>query len=112
MYESDDRNVSHPNHYQGANGMEVIDVIDNFTVGLSGIEAVDTGNAIKYILRWPHKNGVQDIEKAIWYLTHLKEHLERKQAVKDVENDWVKEGYLNKLDAGDHPEYRTKGGNE
>lgn len=98
MYESDDRNVSHPNHYQGANGMEVIDVIDNFTVGLTGIEAVDTANAIKYVLRWKNKNGIQDIEKAIWYLTHLKEHLETKQALEDVNKDWPKnEGYLNKV---------------
>lgn len=98
MYESDNKNVSHPNHYQGANGMEVIDVIEAFTTGLSGIEAVDTGNAIKYICRWKSKNGIEDIEKAIWYLTHLRDHLERQQAIRDVERDWVKDGYLNKID--------------
>ena len=96
MYESDDRNVSHPNHYQGANGIEVIQVIEGFTAGLTGMEAVDTANAIKYILRWKHKNGIQDIEKAIWYLTDLKERLEKKQAREDVKRDWEDSGYLNK----------------
>lgn len=78
-YESDDKMVSHPKHYQLPGGLEVIDIIESATEGLSGIEAVTTGNAIKYILRWKEKNGKQDIEKAIWYLTHLKDHLEKKE---------------------------------
>lgn len=107
MYESDDRNVSHPNHYLGANGIEVIEVIEGFTAGLSGMEAVDTANAIKYILRWKHKNGVQDIEKAIWYLTDLKERLEVSNAKEELnkkfglhkckESDYATDGYLNKV---------------
>ena len=36
-YECDDQMVSHPNHYQGKNGMEVIDVIEAFTEDLKGI---------------------------------------------------------------------------
>lgn len=82
MYESKDDMVSHPNHYQGKGGLEVIDVIEAFTADLQGIEATDTGNAIKYILRWKQKNGKQDIEKAIWYLTHLLDHLEKTEEEK------------------------------
>lgn len=74
MYESEDRMVSHPSHYQGSNGMEVIDVIKNFTADLTGIEAVDTANVIKYICRWKKKNGLQDLEKAKWYLEDLISH--------------------------------------
>lgn len=77
MYESTDKMVSHPNHYQSETGLEVIDVIDAFTFDLRGIESFDTGNAIKYICRWKHKNGVQDLKKAVWYLEHLIDHLER-----------------------------------
>ncbi len=77
-YESDDKMVSHPDHYNSGK-FEVIDIIEEFTKDLSGIEAVDTGNAIKYVLRWHKKNGVQDVKKAIWYLTHLAEHLEEKE---------------------------------
>lgn len=86
-YESTDKMVSHPSHYQTASGLEAIDVIEAFTDGLNGIEAVDTGNAIKYILRWKHKNGVQDIEKAIWYLTHLLSVLKNKEFNKPTESE-------------------------
>lgn len=74
---SEDPMVSHPPHYQSPNGMEVIDVIENFTTDLTGIEATDTGNIIKYICRWKHKNGLQDLKKAQWYLNHLITHIEK-----------------------------------
>lgn len=73
MYESTDKMVSHPNHYQSKYGFEVIDVIEEYTQELYGICATDTGNMIKYICRWKQKNGIQDLEKAIWYATHIKE---------------------------------------
>lgn len=75
MYESNDAMVSHPGHYQSANGLEVIDAIEAFTDGLNGIEATDTGNVLKYMCRWKKKNGIQDLEKAQWYLTHLIERV-------------------------------------
>ena len=69
--------VNHPSHYiQG--GIECIDAIEAATEGLSGFEGMCTGNAIKYMWRWKYKNGVQDIEKAIWYLTRLKDYLTKK----------------------------------
>ena len=88
LYESEDVNVSHPEHYQGGNGLETIDVIANFTEGLRGIEAVDTANVIKYICRWKKKNGLQDLEKCKWYLTHLIEH-----GAKEYEREAEKLGY-------------------
>lgn len=77
MYESADKMVSHPPHYQSETGLEVIDVIEAFTFDLKGIEATDTGNIIKYICRWKQKNGLQDLEKARWYLEHLIDHVKR-----------------------------------
>ena len=47
MYESNDKMVSHPDHYQSETGLEVIQAIEAFTFDLKGIEAVDTGNIIK-----------------------------------------------------------------
>lgn len=79
MYESKDLMVSHPKHYQSETGMEVIDVIEAFTFDLKGIEATDTGNVLKYMCRWNQKNGLQDLEKAQWYLTHLIEHVRKLQ---------------------------------
>lgn len=79
MYESNDKMVSHPDHYQGKNGMEVIDVIEAFTADLKGIEATDTANIIKYACRWKNKGGVQDLEKIIWYAQHLVDHIKAEQ---------------------------------
>lgn len=76
-YETDDKMVSHPPHYQTKSGIETIQVIEAFTEGLDGIEAVCTANVIKYICRWKKKNGLQDLKKAQWYLTHLIEHVEK-----------------------------------
>ena len=68
--------VSHPPQYQSDTGLAVIDVIKAFTSDLTGIEATDTGNIIKYICRWKHKNGVEDLKKAKWYLDHLIKEVE------------------------------------
>lgn len=69
-------NVNHPSHYTNGK-VECIEALEAATSRLSGIEAVCTANAIKYMWRWKLKNGEEDIDKAIWYLTYLKNHLKR-----------------------------------
>lgn len=76
--------VNHPNHYQTKSGLETIDVIEAFTAGLEGIEAVCTANVIKYICRWKKKNGIEDLRKASWYLQRLTRHMELVEADKKV----------------------------
>lgn len=62
--------VNHPQHYtQGK--VECIDAIESAVAGLKGIEAVCTGHVIRYIWRWPHKNGLQDLKKCRYYLDKL-----------------------------------------
>ncbi len=69
-------NVNHPAHYtQG--GIECIDAIEAAVTGLSGIDAVCTGNAIKYLWRWKQKNGIEDLKKARWYINRLIEREKR-----------------------------------
>lgn len=58
--------VNHPDHYQGKT--EVIDIIEQATEGLNGIDAVCVGNVIKYIMRHQKKGGIEDCKKAAWYL--------------------------------------------
>ena len=70
--------VNHPSHYISKKGIETIDVIEAFTDGLVGMEAVCTANALKYICRWKNKNGVQDLEKAQWYIQKLIETIKEK----------------------------------
>ena len=70
--------VNHPEHYQSIKGIECIDVMEAFTEGLEGIEAVDTAQVIKYVCRWKKKNGLEDLEKAEFYLKNLMEYLIKK----------------------------------
>ena len=78
LYKSKDPMVSAPSHYQliPSKNVEVLDVIEAATDGLNGIYATDTGNILKYACRWHKKNGKQDVEKIIYYATHLLRKLE------------------------------------
>ena len=75
-YDSSSDKVNHPSHYKSETGLEAIDAIEAFTFDLKGIEAFDTGNALKYMCRWKKKNGLEDLKKAQWYLNHLIKHVE------------------------------------
>lgn len=79
--------INHPDHYQSENGLEVIDVIKEFTSGLEGIEAIDTGNILKYICRWKKKNGIEDLKKAKWYLEHLIDYVESTETTETITFD-------------------------
>lgn len=61
--------INHPDRYNH-NGIEVIDIIDAFTSSLSGVDAFDIGCAIKYLCRFTEKNGIEDLNKAKWYIDH------------------------------------------
>ena len=71
-------NVNHPSHYiQGK--FETIEVIEEFTKDLDGIEAFCIGNAVKYLSRWSYKNGVEDLKKAVWYINRIIERKEKNE---------------------------------
>lgn len=57
-------NIKQPKHYTH-NGIEPIDYI--MTNKLDFCE----GNVVKYISRWKHKNGVEDLKKARQYIDFL-----------------------------------------
>lgn len=71
--------VNHPGHYQSKSGLETIQVIEAFTEDCVGMEAVYTGNVLKYICRWKKKNGLEDLKKAQWYLNHLIDYVEKEK---------------------------------
>tara|TARA_R100001086_G_scaffold212573_1_gene128486 strand:- start:248 stop:565 length:318 start_codon:yes stop_codon:yes gene_type:complete len=60
--------VNSPPHYNQA-GVECIEAIRAATD--EGYEYYLQGNIIKYLWRYRYKNGVQDLEKARWYLDKL-----------------------------------------
>lgn len=62
--------VNHPPHYKAhSSGVEYITVAEHFGFNL--------GNAIKYIWRADHKNGLEDLKKARWYLNREIARLEK-----------------------------------
>lgn len=56
--------VNHPAHYNSGK-IEVIDAIEDWKLGFH------EGNVVKYVARAKHKNGLEDLKKAQWYLTRL-----------------------------------------
>jgi hypothetical protein len=50
------------NHYKQFKGFEPWDVITAWDLGYL------EGTALKYIARWKHKNGVEDLKKAVHFL--------------------------------------------
>lgn len=57
--------------------IEAINIIKALCKRLPGGEAALYFNVMKYLWRYPDKNGLQDLEKAEWYLGALiKEHKE------------------------------------
>jgi adenine-specific DNA glycosylase len=58
-----------PNHYKQGN-IEVIDFI------LDQKFSYMEGNVVKYLSRYKHKNGLEDVKKARWYIDKIIRELE------------------------------------
>lgn len=71
-------NVNNPSHYQGANGLEAIDVLRNFMTPKQ-LKGFYLGNALKYQLRFQKKNGLEDLKKARKNLDWLIEEMEHEE---------------------------------
>ena len=53
--------VNHPKHYNShPSGVECITVTEHMNFNI--------GNAVKYLWRTDHKNGLEDLKKARWYI--------------------------------------------
>jgi hypothetical protein len=53
--------VNHPQHYTShPSGVECIQVTEHMNFNI--------GNAVKYLWRADHKNGLEDLKKAAWYI--------------------------------------------
>jgi len=64
-------NPIEPNHYtkMAISPLEYIEANNiNYTIG----------NVIKYVSRYENKNGLEDLKKAQWYLSHVIDYLEGK----------------------------------
>lgn len=61
--------VNNPTHY-GLGKIECIEYIEDFLTTEEYIGYL-RGNIAKYLHRWRYKNGLEDLEKAEWYLKRL-----------------------------------------
>lgn len=68
--------VNHPNHYCKG-GVECLDAI-KAALG-DKYEGFIAGNVLKYVYRYPDKNGVEDCKKARFYLDKLIEVLSNEE---------------------------------
>lgn len=64
-------NINHPSHYTQGN-IECIDAMAS-AFGKEAVKHFCICNAFKYVWRSEHKNGVEDLDKAIWYINKYKE---------------------------------------
>lgn len=63
--------INHPEHYTRGS-VECIDAIEAAIASAPDpVAGYLTGQIIKYVWRWPHKGGVEDLRKARWYLDRL-----------------------------------------
>ncbi|WP_376700889.1 DUF3310 domain-containing protein [Listeria newyorkensis] len=64
--------VNNPSHYN-VGGIETLDYIK---AKVPDYTSVAMSQVIKYISRFPHKNGIEDLKKARFYLNDLIEWME------------------------------------
>ena len=62
-------NVNHPTHYE-VGKYQCIDVMEEI-FGKEAVENFCLLNSFKYIWRAKRKNGLEDLQKAQWYLNRL-----------------------------------------
>lgn len=66
--------VNHPQHYTShPSGVECIQITEHMNFNL--------GNALKYIWRADIKNGLEDLQKAKWY---VEREIQRRQKIDDL----------------------------
>lgn len=60
-----------PNYYQTADGRDPISLMAEKLLTRGQTTGFLEGNIIKYLKRWEHKNGLEDLQKAQEYLNRL-----------------------------------------
>ena len=65
-------NVNHPKHYKGSTSLECFEVMQ-IAFGKMAVCDFCICNAFKYLWRYKNKNGVEDLNKAEWYLNKAEE---------------------------------------
>lgn len=72
-------NVNHPEHYN-AGSVECIDAIEA-SMDADAFMGFLKGNVIKYLWRYEHKGGLEDLRKAEFY---LKRHIQTAEKISRI----------------------------
>lgn len=68
--------VNNPSHYTSGK-YEAIDIIEDVTKDLRGLQAFACGNALKYVIRHNKKGkSIEDLNKSIFYIKKMIKDLE------------------------------------
>lgn len=62
--------VNHPPHYTSGDAVCPSCLVSIECISVTRSMNFNVGNAVKYLWRHKHKNGIQDLEKAIWYINN------------------------------------------
>lgn len=75
--------VNKPPHYNTSN-IECIDAMAAMVedAHVTPHEAYCWQNSFKYLWRWNYKNGIEDLQKAKWYIERLIEEVDSRNSMK------------------------------
>ena len=73
-----------PDHYKSETSLECIESME-LIFGIEYVFGFCLCNAWKYVWRWRHKNGVEDLKKAQWYVERAWGYLDPDQEFPTLE---------------------------
>lgn len=87
--QSNQDTVNHPSHYEQSCSLECIEAME-IIFGVETVVKFCTLNAFKYIWRWKHKNGQEDLKKAKWYIDRVCSYYSAATEVVmyNIDQDW------------------------
>lgn len=64
---------------------KAMDFIEVFTANLTGVEAINTANALQCLCDWKNSGGLKAVLKSRWYINRLIKHLQKENKEKTKE---------------------------
>ena len=81
-------NVNHPAHYEASTSIECIEAME-LIFDWYDVQTFCLCNAFKYIWRYKQKNGLEDLDKAQWYINHAVQLYTDNGVEKDLWSDSI-----------------------
>lgn len=79
-----DENIVKPDRYKGKDGKDLLQLFEESLLSDDEYKGFLKGNVYKYLKRYEHKNGKEDLEKATVYLNKLYDFEARHEKEKQV----------------------------